>query len=317
MLPRLHFGRCGLRARERLLLIDGRPAPLGARAFDVLLALVERRDRVVGKAELLDLAWPGLIVEENNLSGQISALRKVLGAPAIATIPALGYRFAMAEAELEPDATPAGGRAAALPAPALINLQAQAATRLVAQPVLAHPAHPAEWADPAGRARQAALIGAFAQAAARTVQAHGGVLLAHAGALLVADFTSAHAAAACSHPLHQAAHAASADTNGGQWLVLKIGLIAATPAATPPTGGAHYAATGLADLADPGQTLAAGEIANQLVPPLDGDLQDLGEQHADPVDPPFRVFRLAPPRPTARCSTARCHPPATCVPRWP
>ena len=137
MLPRLHFGRCGLRARERLLLIDGRPAPLGARAFDVLLALVERRDRVVGKAELLDLAWPGLIVEENNLSVQISALRKVLGAPAIATIPALGYRFAMAEAELEPDATPAGGRAAALPAPALINLQAQAATRLVAQPVSA------------------------------------------------------------------------------------------------------------------------------------------------------------------------------------
>lgn len=45
------------------------------------------------KAELLDLAWPGLIVEENNLQVQISTLRKLLGTPAIATIPGRGYRL--------------------------------------------------------------------------------------------------------------------------------------------------------------------------------------------------------------------------------
>ena len=66
---------------------------LGARALDVLLALVERRARLVTKEELLELAWPGLVVEENNLQVQISALRKILGAEAIATIPGLGYRF--------------------------------------------------------------------------------------------------------------------------------------------------------------------------------------------------------------------------------
>jgi len=77
------------------LLVGGHPAPLGARAFDLLMALVERRDRTVTKNELLDLVWPGLVVEENNLQVQISTLRKVLGQNAIATIPGQGYRFAL------------------------------------------------------------------------------------------------------------------------------------------------------------------------------------------------------------------------------
>lgn len=75
--------------------MDNRPAPLGARAFDVPQALVERRDRLVTKEELLDLAWPGLVVQENNLQVQISALRKLLGADAIATVAGHGYRFAL------------------------------------------------------------------------------------------------------------------------------------------------------------------------------------------------------------------------------
>jgi predicted ATPase/DNA-binding winged helix-turn-helix (wHTH) protein len=77
----------------RQLLVDNEPVLLGARAFDVLLALIEHRDRLVTKNELLDLVWPGLVVEENNLQVQISTLRKVLGPQAIATIPGRGYRF--------------------------------------------------------------------------------------------------------------------------------------------------------------------------------------------------------------------------------
>ena len=86
----------------------GRPVGLGARAFDVLLALVERRDRIVAKNELLDSVWPGLVVEENNLQVQISSLRKALGPQAIATIPGRGYRFTAAldfEAVSQPDAS--------------------------------------------------------------------------------------------------------------------------------------------------------------------------------------------------------------------
>ena len=85
--------RIEIRPAQRQLLVDGQPVSLGARAFDLLVALVERRDRVVSKGDLLDLVWPGLIVEENNLQVQVSGLRKLLGPKAIATIPGRGYRF--------------------------------------------------------------------------------------------------------------------------------------------------------------------------------------------------------------------------------
>ncbi|MDB5848656.1 MAG: hypothetical protein JWP29_2408 [Rhodoferax sp.] len=61
------------------------------------MALLSHRDRVVTKDELLDSVWPGLVVEENNLQAQVSALRKLLGPQAIVTIPGRGYRFALAE----------------------------------------------------------------------------------------------------------------------------------------------------------------------------------------------------------------------------
>jgi predicted ATPase/DNA-binding winged helix-turn-helix (wHTH) protein len=92
----LRFGRAEVRPRERQLLVEGVPAGVGARAFEVLLALIERRDRLVTKNELLDLVWPGLVVEENNLQVQISSLRKLLGPHVIATVPGRGYRFAVA-----------------------------------------------------------------------------------------------------------------------------------------------------------------------------------------------------------------------------
>jgi DNA-binding winged helix-turn-helix (wHTH) protein len=91
----LRFAQFEVRTAERSLLSDGSVCPIGSRAFDVLLALLERRDRVVSKNELLDIAWPGLVVEENNLSVQISTVRKVLGAGAIATVTGRGYRFTL------------------------------------------------------------------------------------------------------------------------------------------------------------------------------------------------------------------------------
>ena len=80
---------------QRQLLRAGAPIKLGSRAFDVLVALLERRDRTVTKDELLDRCWPGLVVEENNVQVQIVSLRKLLGHPAIATIPGRGYRFTL------------------------------------------------------------------------------------------------------------------------------------------------------------------------------------------------------------------------------
>ena len=93
------FGKVEVRPHERLLLVDGRRAALGSRAFEVLLALIERRDRLVTKDELLNLVWAGLVVEENNLATQVSTLRRLLGTAVIATIPNHGYRFAAAVVE--------------------------------------------------------------------------------------------------------------------------------------------------------------------------------------------------------------------------
>jgi len=92
----LCFDTFVLQPVERRLFVGGAPVAIGARAFDVLVALAERAGQLVSKQELLDLAWPGLVVEENNLQVQITALRKLLGPQAIATIPGRGYRLAMA-----------------------------------------------------------------------------------------------------------------------------------------------------------------------------------------------------------------------------
>ena len=90
------FGHYVVRAETRQVLVEESPAKLSSRAFDVLLALIERRDRVVTKSELLDVVWPGLVVEENNLQVHIWALRKLLGPLTISTIPGRGYRFTAA-----------------------------------------------------------------------------------------------------------------------------------------------------------------------------------------------------------------------------
>lgn len=103
MAARYRCGRFELLPGQRQLLIDGAPAPLRARAFDLLQCLIERRDELVSKNELMALVWPGLVVEENNLTVQVSAVRKVLGTKAITTVPGRGYRFALPVTELGVD----------------------------------------------------------------------------------------------------------------------------------------------------------------------------------------------------------------------
>ncbi len=92
------FGGFRLDAHERLLLCEGRPVPLTSKAFDTLLALVERSGRLVTKDELLRSVWPDAFVEENNLAQAISAVRRALakgegGEALIETVPKRGYRF--------------------------------------------------------------------------------------------------------------------------------------------------------------------------------------------------------------------------------
>jgi len=92
------FGSFLLAPKERVLLHVGEPIALAGKAFDLLVTLVSQAGHLVTKDELLQRVWPGLVVEEVNLSVNMSAIRKALAcspeaAEWIETVPRQGYRF--------------------------------------------------------------------------------------------------------------------------------------------------------------------------------------------------------------------------------
>ncbi len=94
----LEFGRFRILLRRRQLVADGVPIELGTRAFDLLLVLLDADGSLVTKEELMSRVWPGIVVAEENLKVQISALRKALGEDRdfIRTEFGRGYRFTVA-----------------------------------------------------------------------------------------------------------------------------------------------------------------------------------------------------------------------------
>lgn len=105
------FGPFRLDAAKRVLLRGQQVVALTPRLVEMLLAFVENSDRVIEKDELMTRLWPDSIVEEANLTVNISALRKALGQRGnenryIVTVPGRGYRFVadvkeVTEAEME------------------------------------------------------------------------------------------------------------------------------------------------------------------------------------------------------------------------
>jgi DNA-binding winged helix-turn-helix (wHTH) protein len=95
------FGPFRLFAAERLLKKADEPVPLGGRALDILITLVERAGEVVTRKELTSRVWPDVTVEEANLRVNIAGLRKALGdgregARYVANVPGRGYCFVAA-----------------------------------------------------------------------------------------------------------------------------------------------------------------------------------------------------------------------------
>src|SRR6266545_3954249 len=103
-IERYRFGAFELQLDERRLLKDGQSVVLRPRAFDLLAALVDRAGHLVTKDALLDRVWPKMVVEETALRVQLSALRKVLGDEAIATVSGQGYRFTLPVTKRETEA---------------------------------------------------------------------------------------------------------------------------------------------------------------------------------------------------------------------
>ena len=118
---RLSFGDFVLqRSQERVLRADGSELALTPRLFKALLLFVDHPDTLLDKDRLMNALWPGLVVEENNLSQTISSLRRALGdEPAgsryIQTVARRGFRFVAPVTALPPvDAVPLPTAAPAL-----------------------------------------------------------------------------------------------------------------------------------------------------------------------------------------------------------
>jgi Tol biopolymer transport system component/DNA-binding winged helix-turn-helix (wHTH) protein len=117
------FGPFVVDSVKRRLWREGRLVPITSKTFDVLIVLLEDRDHLVSKDELLNRVWPNTAVNENNLARQVSSLRRALGQRPdqhdfVVTIPGHGYRFVAAvrdlsevpELETDPSTPPRPGR---------------------------------------------------------------------------------------------------------------------------------------------------------------------------------------------------------------
>jgi TolB-like protein len=92
------FGPFRLDADSKILFYGAEPTALGQRAVALLRLLLERAGEPVSKDALIEAAWPGLAIEDSNLTVQIAALRRVFeeaagGANWIETLPRRGYRY--------------------------------------------------------------------------------------------------------------------------------------------------------------------------------------------------------------------------------
>src|SRR6516225_3486159 len=113
------------------------PVAIGSRALDILSVLIERAGEVVSKDEMVTAVWPGTVVEDSNLTVQISALRRVLdrgrsNGSCIQTVSGRGYRFAarVTRCGTDPPPTVGGnGEDRGAGAPPGSNLPTAASTR--------------------------------------------------------------------------------------------------------------------------------------------------------------------------------------------
>src|ERR1700738_4874056 len=90
------------------------PVALGSRALDLLFLLAERQGERISKDAIMEAVWPGTVVEEGNLTVQISALRRILDqnraqGSCMQTVPGRGYRFVAPVTRVELAASPTSG----------------------------------------------------------------------------------------------------------------------------------------------------------------------------------------------------------------
>ncbi|WP_343315139.1 winged helix-turn-helix domain-containing protein [Brucella sp. BE17] len=124
------FGRYRIFPRLRILMRDGIKIEISPRAIDILWLLVKAKGELVTKDYLLETVWSGVVVEENNLQAQMSAIRRALGSDRdmVRTEFGLGYRLASKqnqEAVSEPVLGKVTARAFPIPLTPLLGREAE------------------------------------------------------------------------------------------------------------------------------------------------------------------------------------------------
>lgn len=308
------FGGFELHPKAAVLLHDATPVPLGGRAFELLCTLVEHRDRMLSKSELLDVVWPGLVVEENNLSVQISTLRRLLGKPAISTVTGRGYRFVLPVVEIEP----------------LRNAKVQVAAHV------SHAADTAHWRpDTAGVsvdgwrwAEVGVLLAVIVDAGAppdcasqlapatetgvsywvrcvvEAVDRCGGRVLASPVVSVLAEFDSARAAMTCVRSLRAGAEPAQFFASKPLRMAMvrcrraHVDLMTGSVMAPCAPGNLSIiedqSAFELARTALPGELRASAWVRDQLTDGLDCSVEDLGELRFPEGATALRSYRIRP-----------------------
>jgi len=273
----LKFGHFELQAHHRRLMREGEPVSMGARAFDVLLALAERRERIVTKAELMNLVWPGLVVEENNLQVQISSLRRLLGSDAIATIPGRGYRFTA-----EVAGTHGAGPASQQRLAAILAADAAGYSRLMA-------------------ADEKATVKALDAARAvfkKRIESSRARVIDMAGDSVLAVFETATGAVSTALEIQDELRGLVAGVPQEGRMLFRIGVhlgeVIEKPDGSVYGDGVNVAAR-LQALADPGGIVLSDAMRWAVKGKTSVDIEDAGEHLVKNIAEPLRVFKLVMP----------------------
>lgn len=311
------FDRFELHPAARMLLADGAPVPVGGRAFDVLCMLVEFRNRVVGKSEVLDRVWKGRAVEENNLTVQISKLREVLGPTVIVTVASQGYRFARPVRRIS-DASVERALAAVaelpvpadhpsfMPAEGLRESAVGYGEQPVIMAVLGGGGDTAVGAtDPHTAAVHSALDEWLRRSFTVAVQAHGGIALPQRGLACLAEFATARAATGCAIAMQDSARQQPWARSDGlrMALVPRASYLAlpATNSTVPEVSVPHPTSLEDADIAlamqlagsaPAGETRAAAAVRDNVTDAVDCHIEDLGDLSLMPGESPLRAYRV-------------------------
>ncbi|HJV68435.1 ATP-binding protein, partial [Ideonella sp.] len=278
----VRFAQFELRPAQRLLLVGGEPVDIGSRAFDLLLAFIERPGELLRKAELMERVWPRVVVEENNLQVQVSTLRRVLGSRAIVTIPGHGYRFTLPLSADDGSSAGAGATVAPPSAVAPGGLALLGGRRSVVLLKLGF-ANAVTPSTPIADEDWHEFLGAFEGCAKEVLARHGG-LLTECDMLGVTALFGLPAAG--ENDLTQAVEAGLEMITGvraRRWAGLPPGLalrgglahasVIAAPGAAPGTwrlsGSLSVTALALCDAAQAHELLVSQETRRQIVPYFD------------------------------------------------